>query len=113
MTTTNRKEYMKKYAEDNKEQIKLCQAAYRLKNREKLLLYKSQNKDKLYEQNKKYYEKHKEHRDKLNKDYRIKNKAKLTQKFNCMCGGKYTYETRSIHFNTKKHKFFVLHTQDI
>tara|TARA_R110002012_G_scaffold141795_1_gene299594 strand:+ start:795 stop:1145 length:351 start_codon:yes stop_codon:yes gene_type:complete len=107
-----RAEYMRQYFLDNKEQIHAYQKKYREKNREKSLLYKSQNKEKLYKQNKLYYERNKEHRDKLNKEYRIKNKEKLTQKFNCMCGGRYTYETRSIHFNTKKHKFFVFNTEE-
>ena len=102
--------YMRQYFLDNKEKIHAYQKKYREKNREKSLLYKSQNKDKLYEQNK-LYQKNKDRRDKQNKEYRLKNKEKLTQKFSCICGGRYTYETRSIHFNTKKHKFFVFNTE--
>tara|TARA_R110002153_G_scaffold254572_1_gene413040 strand:+ start:113 stop:487 length:375 start_codon:yes stop_codon:yes gene_type:complete len=99
--------YQKEYSIKNQEKLKAYQKEYRLKNRDKLLLYKSQNKEKLYEQNKLYYEKNKVHRDKINKEYRIKNREKLTQKHKCMCGGRYTYQNRLTHFNTKKHKFFI------
>tara|TARA_R110000764_G_C10699214_1_gene345008 strand:- start:14 stop:421 length:408 start_codon:yes stop_codon:yes gene_type:complete len=38
-----------------------------------------------------------------NKIYQEKNKEKLHEKFDCECGGKYIYKSKSIHFRSKKH----------
>jgi len=49
------------------------------------------NKEKLNEYSRKYYQ---------------ENKEKQQQKFNCLCGGKYTLEHKSSHMKTKKHKAY-------
>ena len=52
------------------------------------------------------------------KEYRLKNKEaineyqkeyqeKIKKKFNCPCGGKYTYHNKSIHLKTKKHQNYL------
>jgi hypothetical protein len=49
------------------------------------------------------YTTHKKYLEKYNKD----NKQKLEQKFKCECDGKYTYQSKSIHFKSKKHQRFL------
>tara|TARA_R110000765_G_scaffold264932_1_gene364379 strand:+ start:63 stop:467 length:405 start_codon:yes stop_codon:yes gene_type:complete len=41
------------------------------------------------------------------KIYRDNNKDKLKEKFNCDCGGKYTYNHKDSHFRTKKHLAYM------
>ena len=69
---------------------------YRLENSEKLATYNKQHKLE-----------NKEHRREQNKIYRLKNLEKIatraTQKFDCECGGKYTYNAKSLHLKTLKH----------
>ena len=42
------------------------------------------------------------------KQYRLDNKEKFKEKFNCECGGKFTYASKSKHLNTSKHQMFLL-----
>ena len=57
-----------------------------------------------------YIDKH-EYDKKFSKDYYIKNKDYFhelkNQKFNCKCGGKYTYANKSQHLGTTKHQKFI------
>jgi len=76
-----RKEYDKEYREKNKEQIKE-------KNKE----YREKNKEQIKEKRKEYYEKNKEII-----------KEKKTKKYDCECGGKYTYNHKQRHLNSIKH----------
>ena len=51
-----------------------------------------------------------------NKEYREKNKDKLKEqsytKFNCeICGGRFTYATKSRHEKTKKHQLSLAYTE--
>ncbi len=55
-----RKEYDKKYREQNREKIKETKKIYREKNKEKRLEYEKKNREKILEQQKNYYEKNKE-----------------------------------------------------
>lgn len=41
--------------------------------------------------------------------YRISNRAKIYQKFNCDCGGKYTYSHKKQHENSFRHKQYLEH----
>ena len=47
-----------------------------------------------------------------NKKYRESNKEKILlqnkQKFNCNCGGKYTYSSKARHLKSKKHQSFII-----
>lgn len=49
------------------------------------------------------------------KAYKIKNKEKFSNqnsvKYNCECGGKYTYQHKSKHFKTKKHLNYIKDSQ--
>ena len=82
------KEYGKQYIQLNKKKIKEYQ-----KDRRDV------NKDKIKEQKKEYYE--------LNKD---KIKDIKNKKYNCECGGKYTYVSKQQHFKTIKHQLFISST---
>ena len=46
-------------------------------------------------------------RNQISSKYNIKTQDKYKQKFNCDCGGKYTYKSSSIHNKTKKHLDFI------
>lgn len=61
------------------------------------------SKDEIKEYKKEYYEKNKE---KL-KNYREKNTEKINEKFECECGGKYTYKHKSTHFKSMKHIDYI------
>ena len=41
------------------------------------------------------------------KNYREKNKEKRNQKFNCDCGGRFTYQNKAQHLKCKLHKDYV------
>lgn len=41
------------------------------------------------------------------KDYFEKNKEKLYERFNCECGGKYTYSQKTTHFKSKLHQEYI------
>jgi len=41
-------------------------------------------------------------------DYRIKNRELINKKMNCMCGGKYTKQNKTIHERSKKHQKYIL-----
>jgi len=71
----------KQYRDEHKEEIK-----------EKLKEYYQDNKDKLIEQQKQYYQ---------------NNKEKLIKKINCECGGKYTYQHKSLHIKSQKHHKYL------
>jgi len=46
--------------------------------------------------------------------YRINNHDKLYKQHQCICGGKYTYDSRHQHFKTKKHiEFMILHSDNL
>ena len=84
-TGLSKKEWMKQYNIDNKEQIKIQTKQYRI-----------DNKDKLSEKQ---------------KQYRVDNKDKINekkkQKFNCECGGNYTATHKSRHLKTTRHLKFM------
>ena len=46
--------------------------------------------------------------------YRIDNKEKLSKQYKCICGGKYSFDTRHQHFKTQKHnKFMNLYDENL
>jgi gas vesicle protein len=109
------KEKKKQYLEDNKEKIKEQTKQYREDNKEKIKKYHEDNKEKIKEYMKEYREDNKEiikqyyldNKERLKeqvKQYREDNKERLTEKFECECGGKYINRDKSAHFKTKKHK---------
>jgi hypothetical protein len=92
----NREEYEKKYKLENAEKIATYVKQHRLENKEHYQEYK-----------KKYVLKNKEHVSEQSKIYRLNNiekiSARAVEKFNCECGGKYIYSTKSAHLKTLKH----------
>ena len=55
------------------------------------------------EKQKEYRDNHKEKMKEYSKEYRLKNKEKITKKYDCECGGKYTHEHKQKHLKTIKH----------
>jgi molecular chaperone DnaK (HSP70) len=119
-------EKFKEYRDNNKDKIKECKKEYREKNKDKIKECKKEhyqnNKDKIDEKNKEYYEKNKDrikeykiewsekNKDKIKeckKEYRENNKDKIKEKFNCECGGCYTYEHKTSHFKTNLHQEYL------
>jgi hypothetical protein len=93
-------EYRKEYYETNKEQLL-----------EKAKEYYESNKEQILEQCKEYYETNKEQIAEQRKEYYETNKEQIkikkNQKFDCECGGKYTYCNKAEHLNSKKHKNYL------
>ena len=56
---------------------------------------------------KQYRENNKEIRKKYKKEYYEKNSEKLKEKFNCECGGKYTYISKQRHLKLKIHTNYI------
>jgi len=118
----NNKDKIKKYYENNKDKFKEKSKEYYENNKDKIKKYYENNKDKFKEKSKEYYEnnknKIKEYRDQNKdkfKEYRDQNKDKFKEyyennnkeKFTCICGGKFTYSSKSIHQKTKKHLNYI------
>jgi hypothetical protein len=86
----------KEYINDNKNKIKEQQKEYRENNIEKIKDYskdyRENNKNKILE---------------YKKIYDLNNQEKLREKFNCDCGGHYTFHGKAIHQKTKKHLLYL------
>ena len=65
------------------------------------------NKEHIKEQQKEYRETRKEVINEYQKEYYETNKDKLTEKFTCECGGRYTHKNKTTHNKTKKHISFI------
>jgi len=102
-----RKEMDKQWREKNKEELAEKKKEYYDKHKKEIAKkakeYRENHKEERKEYDKKYYEKHKKYNEKHKKEISEKNK----QKFNCECGGKYTFGHKSEHFKTKKHIQFL------
>lgn len=89
------------YRDNNKEDIAKYQKEYYENNKEDLVKYHQE-----------YCKENKEHKKAYDKEYRENNKEKirnkLNEKFECICGGKYTYQNKLQHFKTKKHQIYLL-----
>lgn len=91
------------------------QKEYRETNKEQLLEYQKEyyetNKQYFVEYQKEYRETNKEQIVEYQKEYRETNKEQIIerqkQKFDCECGGKYTYCNKIVHLNSKKHKKYL------
>jgi hypothetical protein len=63
------------------------------------------------EQKQQYQQQYQQHYQQDNKEYFQQhyhlNKQKLNEKFQCNCGGSYSYQNKLIHFKTKKHILFL------
>tara|TARA_R110000787_G_scaffold118265_1_gene229097 strand:+ start:86 stop:709 length:624 start_codon:yes stop_codon:yes gene_type:complete len=101
------KEYEKKYRENNIENLKEYREINSEKIREQRKEYKQINSENIKENDKQYYENNSEKIKEQQKEYRENNSEKLNEKFNCDCGGKYTFTHKSSHFKTKKHIHYI------
>jgi hypothetical protein len=105
----------KDYIERNKTKILDYRKEYGLKNRTKLIEksknYYNDNKEDLLLKNKVYRDNHKDEVSEYHNQYRKKNKDKVNQrqyeKFECACGGNYTYAHKAEHCKSKKHQIYL------
>jgi hypothetical protein len=74
---------------------------------EKQLAYYHANREKKSEYKYAYYQANKEKFTENNKAYYQSNKEKLNEKFNCECGGKYMFQSKSYHLKTQKHQNYI------
>ena len=126
-TGLTRLEYCKQYYVNNIEKIKQNTKHYRYEHIEEIKQYRKDNKDIISKQRKQYNEKNKdvisERKKQYNEKNKIKNnekcrqyhetnKSKLNEHINCICGGKYSYQHKSTHEKTKKHKQFISNQLD-
>jgi hypothetical protein len=68
--------------------------------------------DELKENRKKRYQDNKEEEKEKALKYYIANKKKFDQKFNCNCGGKYTFKNKSVHLKSKMHNSYLRGKED-
>ena len=54
-----------------------------------------------------YRETHVHDKKEYDKLYRNKNKEKRLEQFDCKCGGKYQYKSKSTHYQTKLHQTYI------
>ena len=52
-------------------------------------------------------EEYRQQQNKSNKKYREENRDTRNEKFNCECGGKFTYQNKARHLKSKKHIKFI------
>jgi len=91
-TSDEKKQYEKKYREENREVLNEKAKIYYEENPEYKKKYYEENKEVLIEQAKKYCE---------------DNKAKLYKICDCKCGRKYQYRSKSRHFKTNIHQKYI------
>ena len=94
----NKKRFItrKQWYESNKEINNQKKRKYNQKYKEKQKKYREENKEKMNQYFKERYQRNKQ------KIQKIQNR-----KFNCECGGKYTFANKLKHSNTNKHKKYV------
>jgi hypothetical protein len=69
--------------------------------------WKEENREQINEKAKEYYEKNKEQIAEKNKEYYEKNKEQISKKFDCQCGGKYTFQCKKTHEKSIKHQNYL------
>jgi len=101
----------KEYKENNKDKIKEQDKTYRDANKDKIneknKAYKENNKDKIKEQDKTYRDANKEKKRAYYEANQDKIREHNNEKFDCECGGKYTYINKMQHLKTDKHKKYL------
>jgi hypothetical protein len=108
----NRTELEKLEGKFIKENIEYCiniciagrtKKQYYIDKTDKIKQYQIDNADKIKEQKKQYKIDNIDKIKEQQKQYKINNIDKIKDKYNCNCGGKYTYSAKSRHCKTKKH----------
>lgn len=85
-------EYDKQQYQKNKDHIKQIKKQYRETNRDTIAQYRNIHKDYYNQYCKQYRETHKE-----------EIKQRVSKKYTCECGGKYTHSNKSLHLKSNKH----------
>ena len=102
-----RKPYQKEYYKNNKEKHSQTNKEYRETHKDEIKEYRKEyyveHKHDASIKGKDYYKENSEMIKQRSKIYRQKNIEKLSTKYNCECGGKYTYETKRKHIKSTKH----------
>jgi hypothetical protein len=97
--------------DERTEQKRELNKTYYEKNKDYYTEYHKEYREQNYEQIKEYREKNKERTKEYDKEYREQNKDKINErqnkKFDCDCGGKYTYAHKSQHLKSKKHQNYL------
>ena len=101
------KEKFKKYREENKEKIREGKKKYREENKEKIKKYREENKERRKEYHKKYYEENKECRKEYGKKYTEENKERRKE-----CQKKY-YEENKEKFKKYGKKYYEENKENI
>jgi hypothetical protein len=106
-TIEERKEYNKKYVEENKDRIKERQKQYYNNNQEKIQEYRDGRKEIRKEYDREYNIKNKEKKVEYKLQYNNENRdrvlEKKKEKILCECGDEHTRTNKSRHIKTKKH----------
>ena len=84
-------------------------ANYKVVNVNRAFTTKNEKKD----ESKEYYIKNLEKYTEQHKKYRELNKDKIHEKFDCLCGGKYTRTGKSQHSKTKQHIQYILNNCNV
>ena len=85
------------YRIDNKDKINKKSAQYKIDNKDKLARYYINNKAKLIAKIKQYQDNNKN-----------KIVARMQMKFDCKCGGKYTYNNKGGHVQSERHQKYLM-----
>ena len=92
------------YYQKNKDNIKDKVKKNQEQNKEQ---NKEQYKDKIKERNKNYYQKNKDKVKDRTKKNQEQNKEQQNKKFECECGGRYTFCNKAQHLKSKKHINYI------
>ena len=92
-----------RYAYFNQEIIKRMEQERAHKNKEYRKQYRLDNKEEIKQKRKEYYENNK---DKI-KQYQESKRDYKQEKFNCDCGGRYTRQSKTHHYKSKKHQSYM------
>ena len=101
------KEYGKEYREQNKEQIKEYGKEYREEHKEQTKEYDKQYYEEHKEQRKEYREQNKENIKEKGKEYYQKNKEQRQQKIKCVCGKEFRRDNKRRHEKTMTHINYI------
>ena len=85
------------YKLDNKYKIKEQSAKYYVDNKDKFAQYHVDNKDKINKRSAQY---HVDNKNKID--------AKMKIKFDCNCGGKFTYANKTRHMKSERHQKYLI-----
>ena len=95
-----------KYRFANKDKVNAGNRRHNEANKNKIKERREAKRDDIIQKKREYNKVNKDKINQKNREYREVNKKKLNQKFDCECGGKYTWGSKARHMKTKKHLDF-------